>query len=54
MNYEIPTYKVVVKSPDGKTFDTAGIITGLTLTESKSQLAQRATIRMFNRYISKH
>lgn len=54
MNYEIPTYKVVVKSPDGKTFDAAGIITGLTLTESKSQLAQRATIRMFNRYISKH
>ena len=54
-------YSVVVIPPKGKKYvvkamsssrgEATNLVTSLTLTESKGQLAQRATIKMFNRYI---
>ncbi|MGC2873792.1 hypothetical protein ACDL92_10955 [Ihubacter sp. mB4P-1] len=64
MEYVRPAYEVVIRSPngkeftvkklDGKTGNTEGLVTSLSLTESRNQLARRATIRMYNRYIDKH
>mgnify|MGYP000003615618 FL=1 len=61
MLYYRPMYSVVVIPPKGKKYvvkamssnrgEAANLVTSLTLTESKGQLAQRATIKMFNRYI---
>lgn len=54
-------YSVVILPPKGKKYvvkamsasrdEPANLVTSLTLTEPKGQLAQRATIKMFNRYI---
>ena len=61
MLYYRPMYSVVVIPPKGKKYvvkamsssrgEATNLVTSLTLTESKGQLAQRATIKMFNRYI---
>ena len=62
MEYVRPAYEVVIRSPngkeftvkklDGKTGNTEGLVTSLSLTESRNQLARRATIRMYNRYMA--
>ena len=64
MVYYRPMYSVVVIPPKGKKYvvkamsasrgEAANLVTGLTLTEPKGQLAQRATIKMFNSKIDGH
>lgn len=64
MKYERPVYEVVIKTPDGnqftvkklnvKTGETEGLVTSLSLTESRNQLAQKAVIRLYNRHIDKY
>lgn len=64
MEYTTPMYSVAVVAPNGTKYvikkmsddksTASNIVTSLTLSEPESQIAQKATIKVFNQYISGH
>lgn len=63
-NYIRPTYSVLIITPKGDKYRVKGmndevakesnLITSMTLSETRSQLAQKAVIKMYNYHIPKH
>lgn len=62
MNYEKPMYSVLIITPKGTKYYVkkmgtslnSNLLTGLSLSEAKGQIAQKAVVRMFNRSMAGH